>query len=627
MTLFAELQRRNVIRMAVAYLVFAWVAMQVLSVVAPVLDLPPWVPRLVLVLLAVGFVGVVVFSWIYELTPEGLKRESQIDRTQSITGQTARKLDIAVIVLLAVAIGLFVFDRFERGSERGSESLSGATVPASASGPAPESNSDPLSLSKSIAVLPFVNMSSDPEQTYFSDGIAEELLNALVKLPGLKVAGRTSSFAFRDKANDLRAIGRALSVNHILEGSVRKQGTRVRITAQLVKAEDGFHLWSETYERDVGDIFALQDEITARIVDALQVTLGQAPAPTPTASAEAYALYLRARQQLALRGVESLGRARTLFQQSIAIDPKYAPAHAGLARAAALHWSYGQGYGLASGVQSEGVREAVIREVHEAAQAALALDPGNAEAWSELGHLAMAVEGDWSGAARAHERALALNPNDPEVVNFAGDYLNWVADPRALDTERRAVALDPMQAANHHDLAIVLVRRGDHAAVLEHAAEAQALGFYERAPELAGDTLLPAYIALSRFDEARALMSRIESNPRASRVVALSGRIWIAVAAGDAESLETMLAEFRELAHAGKAHPTSVAATLLRAGLPAEAAPWVERALASGDFWIADPIVCLVPEQLPAEPALRAALDHPLLNPLFEIRRRHLDQP
>jgi TolB-like protein/Flp pilus assembly protein TadD len=622
MSLVAELQRRNVIRMTVAYLVFAWVVMQVLSVVGPVLDLPPWGPRLVLVLLAVGFVGVVVFSWIYELTPEGLKRESEIDRTQSITAHTARKLDIAVIVLLAIAIGLFVFDRYAPRPEAPAPTAATTTAPAPEAAPAADASG-----SRSIAVLPFVNMSSDPEQTYFSDGIAEELLNALVKLPGLKVAGRTSSFAFRDKAHDLRAIGKALDVNHILEGSVRKQGTRIRITAQLVKAEDGFHLWSETYERDVSDIFALQDEITARIVDALQVTLGQAPAPTPTASAEAYALYLRARQQLALRGVESLGRARTLFQESIAIDPKYAPAHAGLARAAALRWSYGQGYGLASGVAAQGAREAVLREVHEAAQAALALDPANAEAWSELGHLAMTVEGDWSGAARAHERALLLSPNDPEVVNFAGDYLNWVGDPRALDTERRAVALDPMQAANHHDLALVLVRRGDHAAALESAAEAQALGFYERAPELAGDTLLPAYIGLGRFDEARALMARIESNPRASRVVVLSGHIWIAVAAGDTKSSGALLAELRELAQAGKAHPSSVAANLLRAGLPAEAAPWLERALASGDFWFADPLVCLVPERLPAEPALQAALDHPLLNPLFEIRRRHLGLP
>ena len=282
----AELKRRNVIRVAVAYLVFAWLVMQVLDVVGPVLDLPRGGSRIVLVLLILGFLGVLVFSWVYELTPDGLRRESEIDRGASITQVTARKLDVAVIALLVLSLGVFALDRYSprREASATQEPVRKAPAPAASSVASPVAVF-PASTAKSIAVLPFVNMSPDPEQVYFSDGISEELLNALVKLPGLKVAGRTSSFAFRDKTDDLRKIGKSLGVGHILEGSVRKQGMRIRITAQLVKADDGFHLWSETYDRDAGDIFALQDEITAAIIEALKVKLGTDAPPAAVSAA------------------------------------------------------------------------------------------------------------------------------------------------------------------------------------------------------------------------------------------------------------------------------------------------------------------------------------------------------
>jgi len=310
MEFIGELKRRNVIRVAIAYLVFAWLVMQVLDVVGPVFELPRGGVRMVLVLLALGLVGVVGFSWAYELTPEGLKRESEVDRTQSVTHVTAKKLDIAVIVLLVLAFGLFVFDRLSPEVATQRPSVADQSV---APGAVPVATPEATTAQKSIAVLPFVNMSSDAEQVYFSDGLSEELLNGLVKVPGLKVSGRTSSFAFRDKQDDLRAIGKALGVGHILEGSVRKQGMRVRITAQLIKADDGFHLWSETYDRDVGDIFALQDEITTAIIDVLKVKLGTAETPsTPVADLDAYNLYLQARQKLALRGVDNIKAARAV---------------------------------------------------------------------------------------------------------------------------------------------------------------------------------------------------------------------------------------------------------------------------------------------------------------------------
>ncbi len=640
MGILAELQRRNVIRMAVAYLVFAWVVMQVLSVVAPILELPAWAPRMVLLLLAVGFVGVVVFSWIYELTPEGIKRESEVDRTQSITGHTARKLDIAVIALLALSIGLFVYDRVapraavtaETASEKGPEAISASDAATTTSAPRAENASGPFSAeaappatvdaSKSVAVLPFVNMSSDPEQTYFSDGISEELLNALVKLPGLKVAGRTSSFAFRDKTDDLRAIGKALNVNHILEGSVRKQGMRVRITAQLIQAEDGFHLWSETYDREVTDIFALQDEITGQIVKALEVELGQAPAPAARASADAYALYLRARQQMAQRGVASLGEARKLFEQSVALDPGFAPAHAGLARASELEWTYTLFLGRE--VQALGTTADVVRRVRAAADAALALDPRNAEAWSTLGHLTTNAEGDWVAAGEAHDRALALSPNDAEVLNFAGDYQFWAQDPRAFETESRAVALDPLLAVNHHDLSLVMLARGDYQAVLDISGKAEALGFYARSPDLRAVALIPALVALRRFDEARAQADRMERDAKRPLALATVGRIQIAAAEGDAATVDAQVAQLLAYARTGTASAAVTAIGLIRAGRLADAATWVDRSLDLGDrILLSDPNFVLLPENL-ADPTLRAAIDKPPLDTLFEIRRRNL---
>ena len=621
MSLVAELQRRNVIRVSVAYLVFAWLVMQVLSVVSPILELPPWVPRFALVLLAVGFLAVIVFSWVYELTPEGIRRESEVDRTQSITQVTARKLDIAVIVLIVLAMGLFVWDRFVRGPV---ESVASAPTAAATAPAATTASPVAAAPTKSIAVLPFVNMSSDPEQTYFSDGIAEELLNALVKLPGLKVAGRTSSFAFRDKADDLRAIGKALSVDHIVEGSVRKQGTRVRITAQLVKAEDGFHLWSETYERDVSDIFALQDEITKEIVDALKVTLGQAPAQTQPISVEAYALYLRARQTFALRGVTALGEARRLFEQVVAMEPDYAPGWAGLARAAELHWVYSF-----DDEESEPSREdtgEILQFATNAAEKALALDPRNAEAWSALGHIASNIEGDWAKSRHAHERAMALQPNDAEVLNFAGDFLYWTMDPRAIEVEARAAALDPMLAINHFDVAVGLCIVGRYEEALAAANQAEALGLFERSPMLRANARLAPLIGLRRFDEARKTAALIAGTPGVPKPAGIALEAWAAASAGDRKAADELVQALLSQDAAGH-YPRMTAQALIWAGRPAEAMPHVERALAIGDFWIVDPIYFSLPERMTDDAALRAVFERAPYKALFEIRRRNLGLP
>ena len=270
MSFFAELRRRNVIRVAGLYVVTAWLLVQIADTLLPIFGTPDWVLRTLVTMLALGFVPALVFSWVFELTPEGLKREEEVDRRFSTTQLTARKLDIATLMIALLAIVLLLIDWMRPVAKVGPESVVDADAgrtPASSNGGADataEAGSAPEAASSdpgSIAVLPFVNMSADAENEYFSDGISEELLNVLVKVDGLSVASRTSSFAYKGREQSAASIGAELKVAHVLEGSVRKSGQRVRITAQLIDARSDRHLWSETYDRELDDIFAIQQEI------------------------------------------------------------------------------------------------------------------------------------------------------------------------------------------------------------------------------------------------------------------------------------------------------------------------------------------------------------------------------
>ena len=307
MVLISELRRRNVLRMAVLYAIAAWVIMQVAEVVIGLANLPDWIGPTILGLLAVGFPIALIFSWFYALTPEGISLEKDVDSAESITHVTGRRLDFIVISLLCAGLILFAYDKWWIG-------------------PPPE---------KSIAVLPFQNMSADPEQEYFSDGISEELLNVLSKLPGLRVVARTSSFQFKGENRDIIDIGRQLNAAFVLEGSVRKAGPHVRITTQLINASNGFHLWSETYDRELENIFAVQDEISAAIVGALKEHLGLQVEATPrviaAANTEAHEAYLRGRYLVVQRTRATIEGAIREFEKAIALDPEYALAHAELA--------------------------------------------------------------------------------------------------------------------------------------------------------------------------------------------------------------------------------------------------------------------------------------------------------
>ncbi len=331
MSLIDELKRRNVFKAGAAYLALGWVVTQVTSTVAPVLHMPEWIASVVVWIGVIGFPFVIMFSWIYELTPEGLKRENQVDRTTSITHVTSRRLDHIIIGLLVLAIGLFAFDRFSPRKAEPVAASDEATTPAIKSAAAPSTAAaSPAASDSSIAVLPFVDMSQSKDQEYFSDGLSEELLNLLAQIPQLRVIARTSSFSFKGKEVDVAEIAKTLNVANVLEGSVRKSGDTLRITAQLIRTADSSHLWSETYDRQLTDVFKVQDEIAAAVVAQLKVKLlpaQQVTNPHRTANTEAYNQYLLGNQffnrnslegyHFAVDGLSEGHRARSRLRRGI----------------------------------------------------------------------------------------------------------------------------------------------------------------------------------------------------------------------------------------------------------------------------------------------------------------------
>jgi TolB-like protein/lipoprotein NlpI len=385
-SLLAELRRRNVLRAGAFYAAAAWLLVQIATQVFPFYELPNWAVRWLIGALACGFPFWIAFAWFYEFTPEGLKRESEIKPHQSITRHSGRKLDFAIIGVMAVAIVLLVTDRFVLHHGVNEE----ASVPIA---------------EHSIAVLPFVNMSDEKSNEYFSDGISEELLNLLAKIPQLQVTARTSSFAFKGKETGISEIARTLHVANVLEGSVRKSGNSVRITAQLIKAGTDTHLWSQTYDRKLDDIFAIQDEIAADVVKQLRVTLLGAAPKARTTDPEAYALYLQAVQIVRQNTAEAFKQSDALLRKVLAIDPRYAPAWVGLCD----NFTGEANEGLLP--SKEGYTQA-----REAATKALLIDPDYASAHALLGYIAINGYNDLAAAAQHLKRALALDPADLYVL-------------------------------------------------------------------------------------------------------------------------------------------------------------------------------------------------------------------
>jgi TolB-like protein/Flp pilus assembly protein TadD len=431
MSFVNELKRRNVFRVGVAYAIVAWLLLQVADVVLNNIEAPGWVFQAILLLVAFGFPFALIFAWAFELTPQGLKKEKDIVPSDSVAHVTGRKLDFAIIGLLAIAVVFLVVDNYVL-REDPAPLVSDQTEPAI------------QAEEKSIAVLPFVNMSDDPGNEYFADGLSEELLNLLAKIPSLKVIGRTSSFAFKGKNEDLRLIGEALGVTTVLEGSVRKSGERVRVTAQLINVSDGSHIWSDTYDRTLDDIFAIQDDVAAAIIGALQIHVGTNPTRgRPTDNTEAYALFFQAR---VLINAKDPAGAEEILLKAVELDPNFADAYELLA------FSYWEQTGwLIPATDGK-------RLMGEAAAKALAIDPDLA--FAHALHES-ASNNSWLRWIQGLERAAREEPGKTEVVEaLVWDLLQVGYFQEALRFAERYADRDPLLPAANYWLANALYAVG-----------------------------------------------------------------------------------------------------------------------------------------------------------------------
>ncbi|MDX1507430.1 MAG: tetratricopeptide repeat protein [Woeseiaceae bacterium] len=437
--LYHELKRRNVFRVAIAYVVLAWIILQVGEVLAPALHLPEWVNSLLAFFLILGFPLAIFFAWAFELTPEGLKKEKDVDRSESITHVTGRKLDFIIIALLVAALGWFAWQHWV--VEPGHESEVVTTE----------------SRSPTIAVMPFLNMSSDTEQEYFSDGLSEELLNLLAKIPELQVTSRSSSFAFKGKDVTVPEFAAALNVAHVLEGSVRKSGNMIRVTAQLIDAENDKHLWSETWDRSLDDIFAIQDEIASAVVDELRIKLlGDVP-HVPEVSADAYAMVLQARHLARERTREAYSDAEKLLKRALDIDPRYAQAWADLGRLYALQANLDIGTVLG-----------LAEQTREASEKALALDPNNVTAYLNLADTEASVTYDFEQAMRHVDRALEISPGNAEAISLKAGVQFIIGNFRdGIKNAREATVLDPLDTYAWMNLAYNAFYAGQYDTAIE----------------------------------------------------------------------------------------------------------------------------------------------------------------
>src|SRR6266702_2478836 len=490
---FAELKRRNVVRMAGLYLVGAWLLTQVASTVLPMFGAPDWLPRSIVILLVIGFVPALIFSWAFELTPQGLKRDEDVPLEQSIAPQTGRRMNRLIIAVLVLALGYFAVDKFVL-SQRREKSAAGT--------PSSESNAAPNE--KSVAVLAFANLSDDKGSEYFSDGISEELLTVLQKIPGLHVAARTSAFSFKGKNATAQEIGQKLGVAHLVEGSVRKSGDNVRIAARLTRADTGEQLWSENYTRDLKDVFAVQTELAQTIVAQLrgQLTGGaadpviqaqvQAAEKGGTKNVEAHQQYLQGRFYSDRHSEAGAAQALTAYQRAVQLDPSFALAWAGLAQTHVWNCEFSTEGGLAG-------FDAHLTAAREATERALSIEPNLLEALLARAEVQL-FDFDWNGAAETLRTALAKAPANPGLLIAAGNLAITQGNvERGIALYREVVALDPVNPQARSYLAFNLAATGQF-------AEAQAE--YPRVVELnpaapyAHAGLGLAFLVKGKFEEA-----------------------------------------------------------------------------------------------------------------------------
>lgn len=485
MAFFSELKRRRVGKVALGYGAVAWMVTEASSVVMPALRLPEWTVTFVVVFLMAGFPVAMIMAWVFDVGPQGIRRTAPLrDETQSM--QLRLRLAYGAVVLLLMAgLGYLLY---ERGLGR---ALAGERH-------------------GSIAVLPFTNLSGDTSKDYFSDGMSEELLNLLARVPGLQVASRTSAFAYKGRSVDIRQVGRDLGVETVLEGSVRQAGDQVRITAQLIDTETGFHLWSETYDRQLADIFQVQDEIAGAIVDKLRIQLAPQEQQlaqrkrAPTQNVEAYELYLQGQAVWKKRGEDNLKRAIELYQAALARDPAFARAHAALASAYVVMPGY---------TKEQGDEGKFLRLAETSARQALVLDPNIGEAHAVLAQI-NADRGDFLDAESGFFFAISLEPNEPTPHHWYSILLSKVGRLQAaLNQARRAYELDPSSAVLAANLANALLQLGQNDEAQKFANLAAELGLSKKRFGI------EAAIAMRQgnWNEARRLITELDGMPEEVR--------------------------------------------------------------------------------------------------------------
>jgi len=525
-----------VLRMLVLYVVAAWLIMQAAEVVIGLANLPHWIGPGILGLLAIGFPIAIMFSWFYELTPEGLKLEKDIDAAESITHVTGRRLDFIVISLLCAAVILFAYDKWW---------TSGPPV-------------------QSIAVLPFENMSDDASNEYFSDGISEEILNLLAQVPELQVTSRSSAFSFKGQNLDVPTMAARLNVAHVLEGSVRKSGNQLRITAQLIEVVTDTHLWSKTYDQELKSVFVIQDEIAGAVVEALKITLlGEKPNAIKT-NPEAYTLYLQAQYFMNQFNAESFQQAETLLERALAIDPGFAPAWTKLS---IVYRTQADPFALRP--VDEGKELA-----REAIQKALAIDPQYGPAYAALAAIEIDYDWDFAAAKQHVQQALALNPGDFAILLKSAE-LNFLLGrtDEAIDLYREAIILDPVSYLAHLYLGMSYARAGR----LDEAAESSRMAISINPSGVYGNYLL-GFVLLKQGD-APAALAAIEQEP--DNLFRLLGMAIVQQALGDAGASDAALQEMIKCCAAGAAY--QVAAVYAFCGEIDHAFDWLELAYDNRD--------------------------------------------
>jgi len=574
---FSELKRRNVYKVAVAYGVVAWLLMQIASQIFPFFEIPNWVVRLVVLVLVIGFPIALIIAWAFEATPEGIKRTEAADAA----GLRSRGDAWIYVVLIGVAlsVGLFFVGRYTAGHATSQNNASAARTEAATAIP-----------QKSIAVLPLLNESGDPKDEYFSDGLSEELIAALAQISGLKVIGRSSSFRFKDRKEEPRTIGEKLGASSLLDGTVRKQGDRVRIVAELVNAADGIQLWTQTFDRELKDIFAVQEEIARAVAQSLKMTLlgtQENPSQIATNNVEAHNAYLQGHFHLVRRNVDDYRKAIGYYDQAIELDPAYALAYAERAEA----WAF-MG-------DLTGQRPTMYPKALSDAEKAVAIAPALAEARAALGWVRCLADWKFAEGLAELRRAKELSPANPTANDLLARIIVYLGRfDEAERQARQAVELDPLSTVTQSNLARVLFYAGklDQAdAAARKAAELQPTG--------AGNHRWQALIAAQRGDGESALREAELEPDEGYR------RFELAVAqyaVGDRHSADAALGDL--LAKAREGFAFQIAEVYAVRGEKDKAFEWLQIAFDDRDAGMLSLLV---------DPLLRSLRDDPRYNRLL----------